>query len=259
MGLPLARNLYLLGTAGSGKTTLTHAFQNWMQSQGLDSITVNLDPGVEDLPYAPDVDVRDWIRLDEIMEQRGLGPNGAQIVAADLLAINANELADVLGKFETNYVLIDTPGQMELFTFRESARIVIDTFGREDSALVYLNDPVLVKEPSGLVSSMLLVATTQFRHALPFINVLSKADLLLPEELERIVKWSLDPFALYDALAQSEATPRMVLDTAFFESLESIGVHKRLTPVSAEVPFGFEEIYAQVQMVFEGGEDLRPD
>src|SRR3990170_2202670 len=176
----MARNLYLLGTAGSGKTTLTHAFQTWMQSLGLDSITVNLDPGVEDLPYEPDVDVRDWIRLDEIMAQRGLGPNGAQIVAADLLALNANEIAEVLGKFETNYVLIDTPGQMELFTFRESARVVIDTFGREDSALVYLNDPALVKQPSGLVSSMLLVATTQFRHALPFINVLSKSDLLTP-------------------------------------------------------------------------------
>lgn len=255
----MSRNLYLLGTAGAGKTTLTHAFQTWMQSLGLDSITVNLDPGVEDLPYAPDVDVRDWIRLDEIMAQRGLGPNGAQIVAADLLALNANEIAEVLGKFETNYVLIDTPGQMELFTFRESARVVIDTFGREDSALVYLNDPALVKQPSGLVSSMLLVATTQFRHALPFINVLSKADLLTPEELERVVNWSLDPFALYDALVQSEATPRMVLDIAFFESLETIGVYKRLTPVSSELSFGFEDIYAQVQQVFEGGEDLRPD
>ena len=255
----MSRNLYILGTAGSGKTTLTHAFQTWMQSQGLDAITVNLDPGVEDLPYAPDVDVRDWIRLDEIMAQRGLGPNGAQIVAADMLALNANELADVLGKFQTNFALIDTPGQMELFTFRESSRIVIDAFGREDSVLVYLNDPALVRQPSGLVSSMLFVATTQFRHSLPFINVLSKADLLLPEDLERVVKWSTDPFALYDALVQAEATPRVVLDAAFFESLERIGVFKRLTAVSSEIPFGFEEIYAQVQMVFEGGEDLRPD
>jgi hypothetical protein len=136
---------------------------------------------------------------------------------------------------------------------------VIDAFGREDSALIYLNDPALVKEPSGLVSSMLFGATTQFRHSLPFINVLSKADLLLPEELEQIVKWSTDPFALYDALAQGEATPRIVLDTAFFESLETVGIQKRLSPVSAEVPFGFEEIYSQVQQVFEGGEDLRPD
>ena len=255
----MARNLYLIGTAGSGKTTLTRAFRSWMESQGLDAVQVNLDPGADTLPYEPEVDIRDWIRLDEIMAQHGLGPNGAQVLAADMLALNAKEIGDVLETFETSYFLIDTPGQMELFTFRESARIVIDTFGREDSALVYLNDPALVKYASGFISSLLLVATTQFRHSLPFVNVLSKADLLQPEELEQVVKWSLDPFALYDALAKSEATPKTALDLTFFESLETIGVYRRLHPVSAEAMFGFEEIYNQVQQVFEGGEDLRPD
>jgi len=255
----VARNLYFIGTAGSGKTSMTRAFRLWMESQGLDCVQVNLDPGADTLPYEPEVDIRDWIRLDEIMAQHGLGPNGAQVLAADMLALNAKEIGDVLETFETSYFLIDTPGQMELFTFRESARIVIDTFGREDSALVYLNDPALAKQPSGYVSSLLLVATTQFRHSIPFINVLSKADLLSPEDLERVVKWSLDPFALYDALVRADITPKTTLDVSFFESLETIGVFKRLIPVSAETPFGFEEVYAQIQLVFEGGEDVRPD
>jgi len=255
----VARNLYFIGTAGSGKSTMTHAFRSWMESQGLDAVSVNLDPGAERLQYDPEVDIRDWIRLDEIMEQHGLGPNGAQVVAADMLALNATEIANVLETFETNYFLIDTPGQMELFTFREASRILIDTFGREDTALVYLNDPALVKQPSGYISSVLLAATTQFRHSVPFVNVLSKSDLLTPEELERTVKWSLDPFALYDALVTGDATPKMTLDVSFFESLEAIGVYKRLFPVSAETLFGFEDIYTQVQQVFEGGEDLRPD
>ena len=255
----MARNLYFIGTAGSGKSTMTHAFRTWMESQGLDSVTVNLDPGAERLQYDPDVDIRDWIRLEEVMEQHGLGPNGAQVVAADMLALNANEVAEVLDKFKTNYFLIDTPGQMELFTFREASRILIDTFGREDTALVYLNDPALVKQPSGYISSVLLAATTQFRHGVPFVNVLSKSDMLSPEDLERTVKWSLDPFALYDALVSGDVTAKTTLDVSFFESLETIGVYKRLHPVSAETMFGFEEIYGQVQQVFEGGEDLRPD
>ncbi len=255
----MARNLYFIGTAGSGKTTLTHAFRTWLESQGLDAVSVNLDPGADQLPYDPEVDVRDWIRLDEIMDKHGLGPNGAQVLAADMLALNAKEVADVLETFETPYFLIDTPGQMELFTFRESSQIVIEAFGREDSALVYLNDPALVKNASGFMSSTLLVATTQFRQALPFVNVLSKADLLSPEELEQVVKWSLDPFALYDALVQGDVTPKTTLDVSFFESLETIGVYKRLLPISAVAMFGFEEVYNQIQQVFEGGEDLRPD
>ncbi|HKZ63876.1 MAG TPA: ATP/GTP-binding protein, partial [Thermoplasmata archaeon] len=76
----MARNLYFIGTAGSGKTALTQAFRVWMESQGLDALQVNMDPGVDSLPYEPAVDIRDWIRLDEIMRERGLGPNGAQIV-----------------------------------------------------------------------------------------------------------------------------------------------------------------------------------
>lgn len=255
----MARNLYFIGTAGSGKSTMVYAFQVWMNSHGLDCVTVNLDPGAEDLSYAPDLDVRDWVRISEIMDEQGLGPNGAQVAAADMLALNARELSEVLEKFETHYVLIDTPGQIELFTFRESGPILIDAFGREDSALVYLNDPLLVKRPSGFVSSVLLSATTQFRHNLPFINVLSKSDLLSEPELEQVMKWSLDPMALYEALFQDGTTSKTLLDVEFLKGIETIGVYRRVNPVSSELMFGFEEVYSQVQHVFEGGEDLSKD
>src|SRR5436309_13153856 len=111
--------------------------------------------------------------LKEDMAEQVLGPNGAQVASADLAAMNAKELADVLETFQTNYVLIDTPGQIELFTFRASGPVLIDAFAREASALEYLNDPALVRSASGLVSSVLFSATVQFRHGLPFTNVLS--------------------------------------------------------------------------------------
>lgn len=255
----MPRNLYFIGTAGSGKSTMVHSFNAWMSSQGLDALALNLDPGAEQLPYEPDIDVRDWIRLRDVMEEQGLGPNGAQIVCADLLAVNAKEIVQTMETFRTNYFLIDTPGQVELFTFREASRAVIDAFGREDSALVYLTDPALSRSPSGFISSVLLSATAQFRHALPFVNLLSKADLLSEEELERIVKWSLDPYALYDALVEDAATAKTLLDVEFVKSMENIGVYRRLSPVSSDIPFGFEDLYAQIQQVFEGGEDVRPD
>ena len=255
----MSRNLYFIGTAGSGKSMMTQSFHEWMQSQNLDAIIINLDPGADSLPYTPEIDVRDWIKLKEVMEEHGLGPNGAQILCADLIALNIKEIMEVKEKFETNYFLIDTPGQMELFTFRESSRVVIDSFGAEDSSLVYLNDPALIKRPSGLVSSMLLSATTQFRHVVPFINVLSKADLLSEEETETLVKWSTDPFTLYDALMEEGVTPKTVLDIEFLKMMESIGLYKRLFPVSSETNLGFEDVYNVIQQTFEGGEDLRPD
>src|SRR5207302_5152262 len=56
--IQMARNLYFLGTAGSGKSTMVYAFQLWMNSQGFDCVSVNLDPCAEFLQYSPDLEVR---------------------------------------------------------------------------------------------------------------------------------------------------------------------------------------------------------
>ena len=47
-----------------------------------DAIAVNLDPGAERVHY-DEFDVRDLISLTEVMTEYDLGPNGAQILAAD--------------------------------------------------------------------------------------------------------------------------------------------------------------------------------
>lgn len=235
---------------------MVRAFELWMQQQGHDAVILNLDPGAEDLPYEADIDIRDWVSLKEVMADYGLGPNGAQIVAADMLALNIKEVVDVLETFRTDYVLVDTPGQMELFTFRQSSRVVIDALGLDDAFIVYLTDPALAKSPSGLVSGMLLSATTQFRHGLPFLNVLSKSDLLTEEELQRVLGWSSDPYALYEAVLEERGSAKVLLDTEFLKSLESIGIYRRLTPISAELMFGFEDLYSTIQHTFEGGEDI---
>ncbi len=252
----MPRVLYFVGTAGSGKTTMVHAFSLWMQQHGYDAIAINLDPGAESLPYEPDVDIRDWVSLKEVMQEYGLGPNGAQVLAADMMALNAKEVADVLDTFRTDYILVDTPGQMELFTFRQSSRVVVDVLGSEEAFLVYLTDPALAKSPSGLLSSLLLSATTQFRHALPYLNILSKSDLLSEEELQKVLKWSSDPYDLYDALIEERGSAKVVLDVEFLKALESIGVYRRLTPVSSELMFGLEDLYTAVQQALAGGEDI---
>ncbi len=165
------RCIYFIGTAGSGKSSLVGSFRAWMEEQSLDCMTVNLDPGADFIPYQPDVDIRDWVHLDEVMRDHSLGPNGAQVVASDLMAINVKEWAPAIKAFDTNYALIDTPGQMELFTFRQSSNAIIEELGKEDSFLVFLSDPTLSKTPNGFVSDLLLCAITQFRFDLPILNV----------------------------------------------------------------------------------------
>lgn len=101
--------IFFVGTAGSGKSTLVGAYKQWLDDQGVDSIVVNLDPGADALPYAADVDIREWINLEETMREYNLGPNGAQIVAADLMAANISKMTQIIGTYGCDYVLVDTP------------------------------------------------------------------------------------------------------------------------------------------------------
>jgi GTPase SAR1 family protein len=251
-----AKHLYFIGTAGCGKTTLTHAFQLWLQNEGYDSITVNLDPGAESLLYAPDVDVRDWIKLSEIMQEYGLGPNGAQIAAADMLALNIKEIAQVIAGFDTDFVLIDTPGQLELFTFRQSSRVVVDELSGDAAILVYLYDPALARTANGFVSSLMLASTTHFRLPVPMIPVLAKADTLSEEESDRIEAWSKDYSPLFNALLDESIDSQTQISAEFLQALESVGVGRNVIPVSADTGEGIEDIYAIAQQVLEGGEDI---
>ncbi len=252
-------NIYFVGTAGSGKSTMVGAFKRWLDDNEIDSVTVNLDPGAEKLPYVPDVDIREWINLDEVMSEYGLGPNGAQIVAADLMAVNIKKVSDVLDKINTDYVLIDTPGQLELFAFRESSNVVINALGKQNSIIAYLSDPTLYRSANGFVSAMTLASLVQFRLNMPIINLLSKSDVLKEEEITRIIDWYSNPDTLYGDLLDEDSNPESVIGMELFRAMEDTGVFGEMRAVSASKEIGLDEIYAAVQLQFHGGEDADKD
>ena len=72
------------------------------------------------------------------MTEYDLGPNGAQILAADLLAAQAGDVAEQLHALSGELMIVDTPGQVELFGFREASNYLIEVLGRNQSAIIYL-------------------------------------------------------------------------------------------------------------------------
>ncbi|MCL2317559.1 MAG: ATP/GTP-binding protein [Methanomassiliicoccaceae archaeon] len=253
------RNIYFVGTAGSGKSTMVAAFKEWLDDNGIDSIILNLDPGADRLAYDADIDIREWISLSEVMEKYNLGPNGAQVVAADLMAMNIHKLTEVLSTYRTKYVLIDTPGQLELFAFRESSNMIVDALGKERSMIAYLSDPMLCRRPNGFVSSMMLSALVQFRLQLPMINLLSKIDTLSEDETKRMVDWFENPDVLYGDFLDEDSNPQTVVGIELFKALESTGVFGGIRGVSSQESIGLEDIYASAQLTFFGGEDADND
>lgn len=250
---------YITGTAGAGKSTLTQAFDRYFDQRGLDAITVNLDPGTDHLPYQPDVDIRDWVRLDEVMSEHELGPNGAQVAAADLIAVQLADLRESINAFRSDYVLIDTPGQIELFVFREAGRYVVQNLNPGKSIVVYLTDPYLARTPNGFVSQLLLGATTEFRMQVPVAHVLSKADVLSFDDLGKIQQWAEDHDMLFDALQSEEPSIEHKLSGDLIKVLSELGAVPGLIQTSGMSGEGVEDIYQVVQDTFLASEDLESD
>ena len=193
------------------------------------------------------------------MESYGLGPNGAQIACADMLALNTEDVKKSIESFKTDYVLMDTPGQLELFVFREAGKYIIKFLNPERSIIAYLLDPALAKTASGFVSQLLLSISTNFRLGQSQINILSKADMLSNKELKQIEKWSNDPDTLGNDLLNEEASVYREMSEGLLKVIDEFESQSKIFPTGKEKFFGIEDLYTQIQLQFEGGEDLMSD
>ncbi|WXG40956.1 MAG: ATP/GTP-binding protein [Candidatus Freyarchaeum deiterrae] len=247
---------FFIGTAGSGKSTLTKAYSEWLVRNEFNAVLVNLDPGVRRLPYTPDVDIRDYVNLEEVMDKYDLGPNGGLIASIDMMANFIDDFKEEIEELKPTYVLVDTPGQLELFAFRSTGPLVTTAIGSEESCLVYLMDPLLSRTPSSFVSVLLLSASVQYRFNLPQINVLSKADTLNEEEIDKITEWISDPQKLINAINQEEAGLRREISINLGEVLTSMGLFNEILPVSSLTFDGMDNLYAVLERIFTDREGL---
>jgi len=246
--------VFIIGTAGSGKSLLTASLNEWLKVGKQKTATVNLDPGVLTLPYVPDIDIRNYINVNELMEKYGLGPNGALLMAADLIAEDAQRLGREILDLKSDVVIVDTPGQIELFAFRASGPYIANELTKEPKAIIYLFDAVFSFNPLNYVSNMFLSAAVYNRFLVPQLHVLSKCDLLPPEEANRIVDWSANPKALEEVIEEKLSGTRRLLSRDMVHIIHRLGLRFLLIPVSAKTNEGLINLNTALERIFAGGE-----
>ena len=126
---------------------------------------INLDPGNDVvLPYESSINICDLITVNDTMEHFKLGPNGALIHAMEMLELNYSWLIDKIVELTKDvnnaYLLIDCPGQVELFIHNSTLKNVVGKLTSSDCPIdlrlvcvnlvdsYYANDPgkmILVK------------------------------------------------------------------------------------------------------------------
>ncbi len=231
--------LTFLGTAGSGKTTITGAFGKYLEEEHSVAY-VNLDTGVKTLPYNPDLDVRDTVTVEEIMEE-GFGPNGAIVESYDRLLKHVNDILREVLKLngEHDYVLIDTPGQMESFLFHEFGTRIMDGF--QDPLVVYLFSLEILRGAPDYCFVRTFAMMIDLRLGATTVPVLSKADLIPKGELERHRKL-LEDVEYLTARLKLDPSMQGYLAHRLCSFLPEVSPPVRVVYASARDGRGFEEM-----------------
>lgn len=120
----------VMGPAGSGKSTYCSTMINHLNVAKRSSHLVNLDPAANTFEFKPSIDIKDLVSLDDVMEDLQYGPNGGLVFCLEYLVDNLDWFFDNLGDFTDDYLIIDCPGQIELYTHIPIMRRLVDELQR---------------------------------------------------------------------------------------------------------------------------------
>ena len=249
------KSIFISGTAGSGKSLLTSKLYDYYTKNGAFTAVLNLDPGVENIPYTCDIDVRDYVDIVSIMQQYDLGPNGALVMANDLIASKIDDIQNDVNNVNPDYLIVDTPGQIELFAYRSSGRFLVENIASDEKTNIFLFDGALVTTPMNFVSIALLATSIRLRLNLPTINAITKTDII-GEKLREILQWSTSLSTLENAISKDADGDSYSLATNILRGLNLSGFAQGLIPISNTTGDGFVNLEGALSRILNLGEEV---
>ena len=177
-GEPLV--IFFIGMAGSGKTTLVHRTSIDLSFIKKNHYIINLDPASITCPYSPNIDIRDTIDYKKIMSEYFLGPNGAILTSLNLFATRFHQVKKIIEKNELkfDYILIDTPGQVEIFTWSASGSILCEAFSANyPTIILFVIDLARSINPLTFISNILYSCGVLYRTRLTSFMIINKKDI----------------------------------------------------------------------------------
>ncbi len=247
--------IFITGTAGAGKSLLVSKIYEYYTSNGAFAAILNLDPGVENLPYSCDIDVRDHVDIISLMKQYDLGPNGALIMANDLIASKIDKIQDEIANVNPDYLIIDTPGQIELFAYRASGPFLVENLDAEEKVNIFLYDGSLITTPVNFVSIALLATSIKLRLKISTINLITKTDLI-GAKMKEILQWSTNLKSLETAISDEADGETYTLTTNILRSLNFGGFAQGLIPISSVTGEGMVNLESALSRIINLGEEV---
>jgi len=235
----------VLGMAGSGKTTLMQRIAVHIHNQKLPSYIINLDPAVSSVPYGCNIDIRDTVNYKQVMKEYELGPNGGILTSLNLFATKFDQVMGLIEQKADSleHIFVDTPGQIEIFTWSASGTIISDMFAYSvPTALIYVVDTPRTTSPVTFMSNMLYACSIMYKFKLPFILVFNKTDVT---SADFAIDWMTD-YEKFQEAVQDEKAYAGTLSASMGLVLEEF--YRNITTVcmSAVTGEGVEDLFDKI-------------
>lgn len=184
----LPKSVLVVGLAGSGKSTLINALNSYTYNNKVPAYYVNLDPATAELDFSANVDIRDSVNYNQVMETFKLGPNGAILTALNLFATKFHDVVKLLEtKKDVKFAFFDTPGQIEAFAWSASGGMITEELASTfPTVILFVVDIPRCSHTPTFISTMLYACSILYRSGLPVVLALTKNDVRPADE---IISW----------------------------------------------------------------------
>ncbi|RLI77514.1 GTPase [Archaeoglobales archaeon] len=224
-------NIIVIGPAASGKSAFVKSFKEFLIGKGYNAKAVNLDPATPPI-YKFEADIRKFVKTEDVMQKYKLGINGALIKAVEIASDYIEKLI-----VQGDFVLFDTPGQMELFIYSRAGETVINHIP-DFKCCIFPVDSKIALNPENFVSVLIQNVVVSLRTSLPTLTVFNKSDLAKPN-LGEIME---------ELKSKSGVLAELLEKSLFF--FEYTSLPYRQINISALNKMGFEDLLNAINELF---------